>query len=162
GPALLLRLDGMFAFAVFHAVQRTLTLARDCFGVKPLYYALTPERLLFASEIKALFASGLLTPAFPLPAIAEYLTLQNLLGSYLSGGMDSGAIVSASARHVNRLRTFTLGMCLQGVEGMEARFDERAQAEELSNQFQTEHYTSILRPVDLPSLIPTVTWHLDD
>jgi asparagine synthase (glutamine-hydrolysing) len=235
GLELLPRLDGMFALAIFDTLQRTLTLARDRFGVKPLYYALSSDRLIFASEIKALFASGLIRPEFHEPALAEYLTFQNLLGndtifrdvrllpagayreiplagpvspvqsyyrcysdpcaptaatklgdaieqtrhlfvsavrrqllsdvpvgSYLSGGMDSGAIVSVSARNVNRLRTFTLGMCLQGVEGMEARFDERAQAEILSNQFQTEHYTSILRPVDLPSLIPTVTWHLDD
>lgn len=63
GTAILDQLNGIFAFAFHDRVTRTLTLARDQMGVKPLYYGRTPQgRLLFASEIKSLFATGELQP----------------------------------------------------------------------------------------------------
>lgn len=54
GMALLDRLNGQFAFAIYDRERRTLFLARDHFGVQPLYYARTDDTFLFASEIKAL------------------------------------------------------------------------------------------------------------
>ena len=58
GDACLNRLRGMFAFAVWDAQERSLFVARDPFGIKPLYYAHAGPTLLFASEITALVASG--------------------------------------------------------------------------------------------------------
>lgn len=54
GPACISKLRGMFALAIFDRRRQTLLLARDRFGIKPLFYALTPARLAFASEIRAL------------------------------------------------------------------------------------------------------------
>jgi asparagine synthase (glutamine-hydrolysing) len=54
GPELLPLLRGMFAVVVWDARERRLTLARDRLGIKPLYFARTPNGLLFASELKAL------------------------------------------------------------------------------------------------------------
>lgn len=48
------KLKGMFAFAIYDARQKNIFIARDHFGVKPLYYANTPKGFLFASEIKSI------------------------------------------------------------------------------------------------------------
>jgi asparagine synthase (glutamine-hydrolysing) len=58
GPAIVDALDGMFAFCIYDAKRGSLFLARDPFGIKPLYYALDDKRLVFGSEIKPLLASG--------------------------------------------------------------------------------------------------------
>jgi asparagine synthase (glutamine-hydrolysing) len=58
GPSMLDRLNGMFAIAIWDAAERTLFLARDRLGIKPLYYAVREDRLYFASEEKSLFAGG--------------------------------------------------------------------------------------------------------
>src|SRR4051812_24085912 len=55
---LLTRLRGMFAFALYDARERTVLLARDHVGIKPLYYSTGHDALLFASEVKALLRSG--------------------------------------------------------------------------------------------------------
>ncbi len=72
GEPSLHRLIGMFAFAVWDELEQKLFLARDRFGVKPLYYAAQSGRLAFASEIKALHAAG--HPRSPNPVTwASYL-----------------------------------------------------------------------------------------
>jgi asparagine synthase (glutamine-hydrolysing) len=69
------RLRGMFAFALWDGRSRTLTLARDRLGVKPLYYALDGERLLFGSELKSILASGLVARRLDAEALHDYLSL---------------------------------------------------------------------------------------
>jgi asparagine synthase (glutamine-hydrolysing) len=67
GERMLPRLRGMFAFAIWDRESRSLFLARDPYGIKPLYYARTRAGFVFASQVKALIASGLV-PAVPEPA----------------------------------------------------------------------------------------------
>ena len=69
------KLNGMFAFAIWDKVKRTLFLARDRMGVKPLYYARCGSRLLFASELKALLTQPEFRPELDLDAIADFLRL---------------------------------------------------------------------------------------
>ena len=80
GDACVEHFRGMFSFAIWDAPRRRLLLARDRLGVKPLYYAKVGSRLLFASEIKSILASGLIR------AEANDGALPELLGTrYLSG-----------------------------------------------------------------------------
>jgi asparagine synthase (glutamine-hydrolysing) len=76
GPAMLDRLNGMFAFALWDSVKRRLFLARDHYGIKPLYYAQTPRGFVFASEIKALLAVPGLDRTLDHEALASHLTYQ--------------------------------------------------------------------------------------
>lgn len=80
---LLPRLHGMFAFAILDARplhERKLYLVRDRLGIKPLYYADTKDRLLFASELSAIVASGLI-PANPAEgALTSFLALGSVPG----------------------------------------------------------------------------------
>jgi len=74
GAACLRRLRGMFAFAVWDTRERVLFAARDALGIKPLYYARRPNGgLLFASELRALVASGQIATEIDPAAVSEYL-----------------------------------------------------------------------------------------
>lgn len=234
GPACIERLNGMFAFAVWDSRARTLFLARDRYGVKPLYYAAHGSTVLFGSEIKAILAY----PRFPRrvcsAALSEYFAFQNILsdatlfdgvkllrpghtltvkmgdrpllrpvqywdyrfdrdgfrlnesdaqdelyrlfqqavnrqlisdvplGSYLSGGMDSGSIAAIASRSVPRMPTFTCGFDLSSASGMELGFDERATSEMLSHRFKTEHYEVVLKAGDMEAVMPKLIRHLED
>jgi asparagine synthase (glutamine-hydrolysing) len=68
------RVNGMFAFGLWDGRKRTLWLARDRIGEKPLYYVVAGGRLFFASEIKALLAAGAVRPALNRRVLPEYLT----------------------------------------------------------------------------------------
>ena len=68
------RLRGMFAVAVWDQERRRAVLARDRLGIKPLYYALAGDLLVFGSELKSLLASGLLRPELDFEAIDAYLS----------------------------------------------------------------------------------------
>jgi asparagine synthase (glutamine-hydrolysing) len=67
------RAIGMFAFAFWDRTTRTLVLARDRLGIKPLYYAATPERILFASQLKAFRAFPRWKPRIDDDAVAGFL-----------------------------------------------------------------------------------------
>ena len=69
------KLQGMFAFAIWDARRHKLLLARDALGIKPLYYARQNGRLIFASEVKGLLASGLVEPRISPQALRVYLQL---------------------------------------------------------------------------------------
>jgi len=79
GPAMLHRLNGMFAFAIWDTRERALFMARDRLGVKPLYYCRFSGALYFGSEEKVLFAAGI-------PAQFDPATWEELLSfCYVAG-----------------------------------------------------------------------------
>ena len=73
GEAFVEHLRGEFAFALYDQRHHTLWLGRDRFGVKPLYYALSPKSLLFGSEIKAIFSNPVIKRALNPSFIYSYL-----------------------------------------------------------------------------------------
>ncbi|WP_349592038.1 asparagine synthase (glutamine-hydrolyzing) [Azospirillum argentinense] len=75
------RMNGMFAIAIWDGRSRTLHLMRDRLGVKPLYVAWDGQRLLFASEIKAILASGVWQPRVSGQAVWDYLTFRYVPGN---------------------------------------------------------------------------------
>ena len=207
------------------ATKAILTLARDRFGVKPLYWAEEGSCFLFGSEIKALLAHGALKSVIDLEGLAEYLAFQNFftsrtlfrgvqllpqgsyiqlragqqpakpvkywdfhfeepatcrndddyleeldhlfqqavsrqlisdveIGSYLSGGMDSGSITALAGRQLPWIRTFTVGFDLNSASGVEMGYDERSAAEYMSYLFKTEHYEMVLKAGDMERILP--------
>lgn len=79
GPACLQRLNGQFALAIWDARERSLFLARDRVGIRPLFYTLQQDQLIFASEIKAILASGRIQPAIDPQALHEVFTYWSVL-----------------------------------------------------------------------------------
>jgi asparagine synthase (glutamine-hydrolysing) len=81
GEGLVERLRGMFAFAIWDRRKRSLVLGRDRVGQKPLYFYYDSEKLLFASEIKAILAFGDVSRELDLNALEDYLTFGVIPGS---------------------------------------------------------------------------------
>jgi len=75
GEQVVKELRGMYAFAIWDSRAQKLLLARDRLGIKPLYYALDPHGVVFASEIKALLASGLVARSLDGHGVRAYLQL---------------------------------------------------------------------------------------
>jgi len=235
GTKALNRLNGMFAFAIWDRIEKTLTLARDRYGIKPLYISETPQGLTFGSEQKAILARPGTSVSVDREALLEYFTFQNLLtnrtlvegitlmpaghyavldmrednprlkstqywdfkftnpsekidpreyieeldrlftqavnrqlvtdvelGSYLSGGMDSGSITAVAAQAIPDLKTFTCGFDLSSASGIELAFDERVAAEAMSARFRTEHYEIVLKAGDMERCLPRLAYHLEE
>jgi asparagine synthase (glutamine-hydrolysing) len=78
GPDALLRFNGMFALALWDRKERTLLLARDRYGIKPLYIGQQGKTLAFASEQKAVLAQPDFRREMDKPALLEYFTFQNI------------------------------------------------------------------------------------
>ena len=77
------------------------------------------------------------------------------LGAFLSGGLDSSAVVAGMARlSTSPVRTFTIGFSDQA-------FDESAHARLVAREFGTEHHELILEP-DLTGIVEEIAWHLDE
>lgn len=232
GEAAIQRLNGMFAFALWDRKARELLLARDRFGIKPLYYGLFGPAFAFASEAKALLQHPGYRVNVDKEALLEYFTFQNIftdrtlfsginllpagtlvrvseahgmrkrrywdfhfaepqvgrdereyeeeldrlfrqavkrqlvsdvpVGSYLSGGLDSGSITALASRELPYIRTFTAGFDMRSASGMELTFDEREKAEHMSYLFKTEHYEMVLKAGDMERVMPRLVYHLED
>ncbi|MBM3844318.1 MAG: asparagine synthase (glutamine-hydrolyzing), partial [Verrucomicrobia bacterium] len=234
GERCLTRFNGMFAFALWDRTERELVLARDRYGIKPLYWGRFGESFIFASEIKAILGVTGIPRAVDREGLLEYFTFQNFftprtlfkgvsllpaghllrvragagavpasrqwwdfcfeeptqpaseeeyaeeldrlfrqavrrqlvsdveVGSYLSGGMDSGSITAMAARDLPNLKTFTCGFDLHSASGMELQYDEREAAEFMSYKFRTEHYEMVLKAGDMERCLPRLAWHLEE
>ena len=92
------RLRGMFALAIWDDGKQTLLLARDPLGIKPLYYYTDHEQFIFASELRALLASGLVPRSLSVAGIDSYLA--------------SGS-VAAPLTVIEGVRQLLPGHCLQ-------------------------------------------------
>ncbi|UVK84496.1 asparagine synthase (glutamine-hydrolyzing) [Pseudomonas sichuanensis] len=235
GTKALERFNGMFGLALWDRQEQTLLLARDRYGIKPLYYAFQGQTLAFGSEQKAILAIPEFKRSLDKEALLEYFTFQNIftdktllndvklmpaghyavldlkrkspqlemtqywdfdfrepehdisdeeyreeldrlfkqavnrqlvtdveLGSYLSGGMDSGSITALAARSYPYMKTFTCGFDLNSASGIEMNFDERSKAEYMSYHFKTEHYEMVLKAGDMERVLPKLAWHLEE
>ncbi len=84
------------------------------------------------------------------------------VGSYLSGGIDSGSIAVIASKHIKRLSTFTCGFDMSSVTGVEANYDERRDAELVASHIKSEHYEQVINAGDLRWSLPRLVWHLED
>ena len=94
-------------------------------------------------------------------SIKRQLVADVPVGSYLSGGIDSGCIVAIASQHSENLKTFTIGFDLSEVSGLELGFDERVDARRISELFSTRHFENCLNAGDMEKSISTLCWHLD-
>lgn len=95
-------------------------------------------------------------------AVSRQMVADVPVGSYLSGGIDSGSISVLASRHVDRLYTFTCGFDMSQVTGVEANYDERRDAELTANFIKSEHYEQVMNAGDLKWSLPKLVWHLED
>lgn len=253
------KFNGMFAFSLYDNFQKKFYLCRDRYGIKPVYYTLTPNThtFIYASEIKSILEYKDYKSEVDKETLLEYFTFQNIftnktlhkdiqileaghyieiellnphshsnltptqywdfdfsepetikdereyieeldrlftqavrrqlvsdvqVGSYLSGGMDSGSIAAIAAKsvrdqcgcgnlgshthtshsHPNYLKTFTVGFDLSSASGMELSFDERAKSEYMSYKFKTEHYEMVLKSGDMERCMNKFSYHLEE
>lgn len=95
-------------------------------------------------------------------AVERQLVSDVELGSYLSGGMDSGSITAVSASKIDRMHTFTCGFDMSSASDHEQSFDERQKARDFSNYFGTQHHEVMVKHSDMEDAIPKIAWHLEE
>jgi asparagine synthase (glutamine-hydrolysing) len=95
-------------------------------------------------------------------AVKRQLVSDVELGTYLSGGMDSGTITAIAASELPNMKTFTCGFDLRSASGLELGMDEREKAEYMSYLYKTEHYQMVLKAGDMERVLPKLAWHLEE
>ena len=95
-------------------------------------------------------------------ALKRQLVTDVELGSYLSGGMDSGTLTALASRELPYIKTFTCGFDLSSASGLELAFDERVKAEAMSSLYKTEHYEMVLKAGDMERCLPKLAYHLEE
>jgi asparagine synthase (glutamine-hydrolysing) len=95
-------------------------------------------------------------------AVKRQLMSDVPLGSYLSGGMDSGTISSIASRSIDNLNTFTIGFDMKSASGLELAFDERGKASLMSKLLGTKHHESILKSGDMEKSLALVTRAIEE
>ena len=95
-------------------------------------------------------------------AVNRQLVSDVEVGTYLSGGMDSGSITSIAAKQLPYIKTFTCGFDLNSASGLELGYDERQKAEFMSYLFKTEHYEMVLKAGDMERVLSEFAWHLEE
>lgn len=95
-------------------------------------------------------------------AVSRQMIADVPVGSYLSGGMDSGSITAVAVGIKDRLSTFTCGFDMSSVTGRESNFDERRDAEIMASYFKTQHFEQVINAGDLRWSLPKVVHHIED
>jgi len=95
-------------------------------------------------------------------AVQRQLISDVPINSYLSGGIDSGAITMIASQLVPHMKTFTVGFDLSSASGLELSFDERTKAEHISYLAKTEHYEMVLKAGDMERCLEKYVWHLEE
>lgn len=95
-------------------------------------------------------------------AVKRQLVADVPVGSYLSGGMDSGSIVAIASQQIPRLPSFTCGFDMYDVSGVESNYDERRDAELMASYYKTEHYEQVINVTDIEWSLPRVVYSMED
>lgn len=95
-------------------------------------------------------------------SVSRQLVTDVELGSYLSGGMDSGTLTALASKELPYIKTFTCGFDLSSASGLELAYDEREKAEAMSALYKTEHYEMVLKAGDMERCLPKLAYHLEE